>query len=240
MQDQRRLDIRTLAIASVASATAAALTSQFWIKGTPIAAAVTPVVVALISEMLHRPTERIAQRLTADTGASPRTADEPAPPRQPPAGPADAAAGAAGGGGGRRRRVAIGAALATGALAFATAALALSVPELITGQSLFNSDRRTTLGGAKVPPAAQEPPASPEPAPAEPEPQRPERESERERSEPEPQRRPRQRTTTETTPEKAPPPTTTTETETTESPSSRTLDPSGTATPGAEVAPVGK
>ena len=67
--EERRLSIRPLIFASVGSAVAAILTSQFWIAGTPIAAALTPVIVALVSELLHRPTERIAQRLTTDVPA---------------------------------------------------------------------------------------------------------------------------------------------------------------------------
>ena len=67
-EEERRLSIRTLAIASLASATAAVLTSQFWAGGTPIAAAVTPVIVALVSEMLHRPSERIARAIPAVRG----------------------------------------------------------------------------------------------------------------------------------------------------------------------------
>jgi hypothetical protein len=65
-EEERRLNTRTLTIASVASATAAACTSQLWIAGTWIAAAVTPVLVALLSEALHRPTERIARAWTSD------------------------------------------------------------------------------------------------------------------------------------------------------------------------------
>ena len=65
-EEERRLNTRTLTIASVASATAAAVTSQLWIAGTWIAAALTPVLVALISEALHRPTERVARAWTAE------------------------------------------------------------------------------------------------------------------------------------------------------------------------------
>jgi hypothetical protein len=60
-EEERRLNMRTLTIASAASAAAAAVTSQLWIAGTWIAAALTPVLVALISEALHRPTERVAR-----------------------------------------------------------------------------------------------------------------------------------------------------------------------------------
>ncbi len=83
---------RTLVIASIASATAAMITSQFWIAGTPIAAAMTPVIVALVSEMLHRPTAKIAERITSERAALPRT-----PPIPRPGGAADRAARAPGG-----------------------------------------------------------------------------------------------------------------------------------------------
>jgi hypothetical protein len=73
-EDGRRLSPRTLGIASVASATAAVVTSLFWKGGTPIAAAVTPVIVSVVSEMLHRPTEKIASRFTAETDALPAEA----------------------------------------------------------------------------------------------------------------------------------------------------------------------
>jgi hypothetical protein len=65
-EEERRLNTRTLTIASVASASAAAVTSQLWIAGTWIAAALTPVLVAVISEALHRPTERVARAWTAE------------------------------------------------------------------------------------------------------------------------------------------------------------------------------
>jgi hypothetical protein len=79
-EEERRLNIRTLAIASLASAIAAIVTSQFWAGGTPIAAAVTPVIVALVSEMLTRPTERIARSITTDRrAATPRVVSPPSP-----------------------------------------------------------------------------------------------------------------------------------------------------------------
>src|SRR5436190_13566 len=83
-EEQRRLNLRTLAIASIASATAAVVTSQFWAGGTPIAAAVTPVIVALVSEMLHKPTEVIARRITSERPAlSPRAERSRTSPSQP-------------------------------------------------------------------------------------------------------------------------------------------------------------
>src|ERR687885_605772 len=84
-EDQRRLSIRTLVIASLASATAAVVTSHFWTQGTPIAAAVTPVIVALVSEMLHKPTDIIVERLSTEREAVlPEAAGAGPPPRARP------------------------------------------------------------------------------------------------------------------------------------------------------------
>jgi hypothetical protein len=65
-EEERRLHLRTLVIASAASAAAALLTSQISTAGTWVAAAMTPVIVSLVSEMLNRPTERIAKSFTSD------------------------------------------------------------------------------------------------------------------------------------------------------------------------------
>src|SRR4051794_30715845 len=147
---QRRLSLRTLAIASIASATAAIVVSQFWTGGTPIAAAVTPVLVALISEMLHRPTEAISRRVTTERTAILPAVREDEPPAKEPRldpgqdeppvrvyGPTRQRRG--------RRKIAVGVVVTTAALAFALAAAALTVPELITGHSIVKGDRRTTL-----------------------------------------------------------------------------------------------
>ena len=77
-EEEQRLNMRTLVIASAASATAALVTSRLWIAGTWIAAALTPVLVTLVSEMLRRPTERIARGITVDRPALPDP-DAPAP-----------------------------------------------------------------------------------------------------------------------------------------------------------------
>lgn len=236
MQSQHRIDIRTLAIAAVASAAAAAVTSQIWFRGTPFAAALTPVIITLVSQMLHRPADRIAQRLTTETDALPEAAGAGGPPRSqevapepapdPDAEPArnpdtDRAPNPKIHLYRRRRKIAWGAALVTGLLAFAIAAVALSVPELITGNSLFDSSRRTTLGGAKVKPSDDSPPEEREPAAPEPE----RTETTREPDDGAPERRPRQRETTpDETTEEEPPPTTTEPTDTTESPSSGTRE----------------
>ncbi len=65
----RKLSVQTLAIASISSALAAVIVSQFWKSGTAAAAAITPVVVSVLSEMLHKPTRAITSRVTADRTA---------------------------------------------------------------------------------------------------------------------------------------------------------------------------
>jgi hypothetical protein len=222
-EEERRLNMRTLAIASAASAAAALLVSQLWIAGTWLAAALTPVIISLVSEMLNRPTERIAKSFTSDRGplaaAGRAGAGEARPPRDlggeapirvyrageatPRKGrrlePRQAssargygagvggregrAGGAAGGGRGggapgmragapdrgpgprepvlgapgmppagrgpatRRRKIAFGAVFGTAAIAFVIAVGALTLPELVAGESVGRNDGRTTLFG---------------------------------------------------------------------------------------------
>jgi hypothetical protein len=55
-----RISLQTLIIASLASAAAAFGASRIWGTGTLISAAVTPVVVALVSEFLRRPVQTVA------------------------------------------------------------------------------------------------------------------------------------------------------------------------------------
>lgn len=146
--------MRTLAIASAASAAAALVTSQFWIRGTPIAAALTPIIVTLVSELLHRPTEKIARRLTTETDALPEAAGaQPPPPSEEtaprPAPDPDVKVYR----GARRRRIAWVTVLTTGVLAFVIAAVVLTVPELIAGGSIGGRDRATTLVPSKKQPS---------------------------------------------------------------------------------------
>jgi hypothetical protein len=172
-EEERRHKIRTLLVASSASATAAAVTSQLWIAGTWIAAAATPVLVTLISELLNRPTEKIVARaLTADRPAlaEPPPLPEaggaaPPPPARRGAPPAREARPA------RdippatpgveppvriyrqpsprapRRKIALGAVFAMAGLAFVIAVVTLTAGELIAGDSIGQGDRRTTFGG---------------------------------------------------------------------------------------------
>jgi hypothetical protein len=164
-EEERRLNLRTLVIASAASATAALVTSRLWIAGTWLAAALTPVLVTLVSELLNRPTERLARTLTSDSPALPDPeaparrvaerlrADAPVPDPDAPyaesprpeapvriyrtetSRPQRT----------RRARIAYRAAFVTAALAFAIGVVALTVPELIAGSSFGKNDGRTTL-----------------------------------------------------------------------------------------------
>jgi hypothetical protein len=175
-REERRLEVRRLVIASLASALAAVIVSQFSVGGTWIAAAITPVVVILIQEALHKPTDVIAERFTSNrtavlpegTGGGPppparelRARGEETLPRRAAAEPGREPGGAdppvrvyrSGAGGGQvrpraaRRKLAIGTVAVTALLAFAIAAFAITGTELVTGGSIGKSDKHTTLFG---------------------------------------------------------------------------------------------
>jgi hypothetical protein len=161
-EEERRDKIRTLVVATVASGTAAVVTSQFWIAGTWVAAAISPVLVTLIRELLNRPTEAIASRLTSEGDALPPkpTRSEELLDEQPARAPAEAPVNVYRSGGGRarprpraRRKVAVGAVVTVAALAFAITAVAMTGTELITGGSIGKGSGKTTLfeGGNKQP-----------------------------------------------------------------------------------------
>ena len=157
-----RLSVRTLTIASVASATAAVLTSRLWGPGTALAAAVTPVIVAIVSELLNRPAEHVSRIRASRRPAFPGGVQ--APGDEPPEG---------GEGGetstGREdresasRRPHLKIALVTGALAFIIAVAVLTLPELIFGNAVATHRHTTIFGGA---PAPEQPPAPSQTTPA--------------------------------------------------------------------------
>src|SRR6476646_10553817 len=55
------LSLQTLVIASAASVTAAMVTSRLFAHGTLFVSALTPVIVAAVSELLHRPASAAAE-----------------------------------------------------------------------------------------------------------------------------------------------------------------------------------
>jgi hypothetical protein len=164
-----KLSPQTLIIASLASLTAAIVTSTFWQRGTPITAALTPVIVAIASELYSRPARRITEfssranqvrsrRFAAEelharervpTGAprDRRRPDALQPPEDESLGPvriyrsgADRPSPV--------RRLHIRVALATAAIAFVIAALVLTLPELVLGGSVASHGRTTFFGGS--------------------------------------------------------------------------------------------
>lgn len=159
------LSLRTLAIASAASLAAATVTSRLFPPGTIYASALTPVIVAAVSELLNRPADRVsafrAQRRTmvveaqeqrieagestplgepaSALGVSERLAREsstrPAEIRVHGRQPL------------RRRILHPKVWVVTGLVAFAIAVAVLTLPELIFGGAVATNHRTTFFGG---------------------------------------------------------------------------------------------
>jgi hypothetical protein len=157
------LSVTTLIIASASSLAAAIVVSKLWGGGTLIGAAMTPVIVALVSEGLHRPATVVATVRDTRSGrfdpvaegrAGLREGDlENARSSMPAAAVAErrvhrASGGVAGrrGGGLRLRlpRPRLIAAVVTGLAAFVLAGVLLTGSELVLGKSVVSSSQRTT------------------------------------------------------------------------------------------------
>jgi len=100
-RDSRGIDLKTLIITAVASAVAAYTCSKLWAPGTLFSAAFTPVLVAIIKETLHRPTEVVTRAVPvrgvvrsarARRGDAPARNGDPAPRREMADGPPTRAA----------------------------------------------------------------------------------------------------------------------------------------------------
>lgn len=146
------LDLPTLVIAAVAAVIAATVVSHFWGAGTIAATALTPVIVALVKEGLSRP----AQRITEVSARGPTAAARVMGARHEAEGPSIVAEeyepGVSEAGEYRvygkprgRTKRAWKVAIVTGLLAFAVAAAAITLPELVAGHSIVGSDHKTTL-----------------------------------------------------------------------------------------------
>jgi hypothetical protein len=163
-----KLSPPTLIVASLASLTAAIVVSTFWKGGTPIAAAMTPVIVAVASELYSRPARRITELSSrASAARSRRFAEQSvrehervlsggAPPERglPVQPPDDAAFGPMRVYRTERpsspiRRVHIRLALITALLAFVIATAVLTLPELVFGGSVASHGRTTIFGGTR-------------------------------------------------------------------------------------------
>ena len=161
------ISIQTLVISALAAVAAAVIVPMIWEKGTLIATAMTPVVVALVSEALRKPAEKItaplATRRTA-TGAAVRDPDfHPLPPEEREIAPAPREDDPFG----LRSRPPIRhhwkLALATGAAAFAIAVVALTMSELVFGGPATKEGGSTTFfsGGSRDDDVTPTPTATP-------------------------------------------------------------------------------
>ena len=156
------IDLPTLIVTAVASAIAAYVTSKIWAPGTLAAAAFTPVLVAVLKEMLIKPAE-VVTRAVPVRGVV-RSSPGPEAPGTVPAGslsrdpgavhdtPEDIEAriaqlGEAPGASRPGHRRAWQAAVVTGLLGFLVAAVIITVPELVAGSSASGGGRDTTLFG---------------------------------------------------------------------------------------------
>ena len=162
MSDDKRtqggLSPKTLLIAGAASATAAILIPMLWRPGTVFAAAMTPIVVALVTEILHRPVQTVSTARVRRARRGPEVLDapfeEPFDPLAPPSAeeiealPRTTASVPAV----HRRRPLTGRqwklALMTGLAAFAIVAVVMTASELLAGDSLSGGERTTFFGGS--------------------------------------------------------------------------------------------
>ena len=148
-QQQGGLSLQTLVIASAASVAAAIVVHKLWKGGAIFGAAITPVIVAIVSETLRKPVDRVTtlrEQRRGGTQVRPGAAPAPAPPvledrfgiwqeeRQS---------------WWQRRSSRL--AVATGLLAFVIGAFALTASELVFGGSVGGGNDRLTLpvGGKK-------------------------------------------------------------------------------------------
>ncbi len=171
------LSLQTLLISASAAAAAATIVPLFWEQGTLFATAMTPVIVALVSEGLRKPVETVktvAPRVGRRTGTgaavrrydpeAARTRDtsgvgargrgperfEPLPPHRRDETPAPRSDDPFGLRTAERRRPRLKIALITGILAFLMAAAAVTASELaLFGGSVSGERGRTTLLGGK-------------------------------------------------------------------------------------------
>jgi hypothetical protein len=159
------IDLGTLVITALASAAAAYTCSKIWAPGTLASAAFTPVLVAVIKEAIARPAKAVTQvvpvrgvvRSTPPQSSEPIAHDPtlvtPAPAEPEldrvaqqgeisyhSSGPSRSA---------RRWRLAI----ITGLCGFVIAALAFTVPELVTGKAVVGGGGTTYFGPTKQAPA---------------------------------------------------------------------------------------
>jgi hypothetical protein len=151
---QGGLSIKTLLIAGAASATAAFVVPKFWEPGTVFAAAMTPVIVTVVSELLKRPVETVSAVTTRKTTGGAVLIDPP--PEEPfdPLAPISAEELEAVPETTTQRAVhkrrpltprQWKLALVTGLVAFACAVFVVTATELLAGEQVGGGDNSTTF-----------------------------------------------------------------------------------------------
>ena len=163
----RGIDLTTLFLSAVASASAAYITSKIWAPGALFSAAMSPVIVALVKEGLRKPTEVVANvvptvvpastrwsrssasepGLVVDGTTEPDVHVDPDAPHVvlPPVVAAETGPVRVYSTRGRRLRWRL--AVLTGLLGFGICVVLYTVPELISGKSIGHGGRATTLWG---------------------------------------------------------------------------------------------
>jgi hypothetical protein len=157
MEKKSGISIATLAISAIAAVAAAVIVPLIWERGTLVATAMTPVIVALVSEGLRRPaaaistvTPRVTRR--SATGAAVRAPErfDPLPPDERDQAPEVREDDPFGLRAAPKPRRHWKIALATGAVAFAIAVFLLTGTELVFGGAATKEGRRTTFFGHRT------------------------------------------------------------------------------------------
>jgi hypothetical protein len=175
------LSLQTLLISSLSAVIAAVVVPTFWEKGSLIATAITPIVVALVSEALNRPAKaitaaapKVARR--SATGAALRS-PQPTGVGARGEGPERVAHGAPPWSGdpddpfglraekAPRRRLPVRLGIVTGLIAAVVGAGVVTASELaVFGHSISHSGRQTSLFGGSTKPAKATPTPTPTPS----------------------------------------------------------------------------
>jgi hypothetical protein len=175
------LSLQTLLISSVAAVIAAVVVPTFWERGSLLATAITPIVVAIVSEALNRPAKvitaaapKVARRSATGAalrspqptgvgarGAGPERVGQGAPPwSRDPDDPFGLRAAEA-----PRRRFPVRLAVITGLIAAVIGAGVVTASELaVFGHSIGHSGRETSLFGGKATKAKATPTPTPTPS----------------------------------------------------------------------------
>ena len=153
------ISVQTLVISAAAAVAAAVIIPMIWERGTLIATAMTPVIVALVSEGLRKPAEVItATTKRSATGLAVRSPErfEPLPPDERDHAPAVREDDPFGLRAPAPRRVTRHwkVALATGGCAFVLAVVFLTGSELVFGGPATKDGGRTTFFGSRSTPTA--------------------------------------------------------------------------------------